>query len=338
MSHMTIYDIAKMAGVSTATVSRVVNGTDKVSKKTQEKVRSVIRASNYTPSVFARGMGTNSMRSIGLLCADIAHPFMANAVSLLQKPLHAHGYDCILSCTGLEHEDKLEHTRRLLAKSIDTLVYIGSKYEDPTSDTIEPDYIAEAAQHIPVFLINGHVPGENVYCTYGDDFEVTREITRRFIAQGRKRILFLSDSPTYCVLRRLHGYEAALAEAGLDPSQKIEVFTQVDAHYTRDVLLERTDLNFDAVVATEDGLAIGAVKYARARGLCVPDDLAICGFNNTQLATSSTPELTSVDNRLADQCRITVENLLMALEDNTEGILRETKLPAQIISRETTNF
>lgn len=70
------------------------------------------------------------------------------------------------------------------------------------------------------------------------------------------------------------------------PRKKIEVFTQVDAHYTRDVLLERTDLNFDAVVATEDSLAIGAVKYARARGLCVPDDLAICGFNNTQLATA----------------------------------------------------
>lgn len=334
---MTIYDIAELAGVSTATVSRVVNGTGNVSEKTRKKVLAVIQEANYTPNVFARGMGTRSMRTIGILCADIAHPFMAKAVSLLQKPLHDRGYDCILSCTGLEHDDKLEHVRRLLAKSIDALVLVGSKYEDPNSDEVEPDYIAEAAAQVPVFLVNGHVPGSNVFCTYGNDFEITREITRRFLDQGRRRILFLSDSPTYCVLRRMRGYEAALGDAGTG-SSKLEVFTRVDAHYARDMLLERSDLAFDAVVATEDDLAIAAVKYAQARGLSIPGDLAICGFNNTPLASSCNPELTSVENRLADQCRITVENLLMALEGNAGGILRETKLPAQLVLRETTDF
>jgi LacI family transcriptional regulator/LacI family asc operon transcriptional repressor len=336
---MTIYDIARIAGVSTATVSRVVNNTGNVSKKTRQRVLNVIHEANYTPNVFARGMGTNSMRTIGILCADIAHPFMAKAVSLLQKPLHEHGYDCILSCTGLEHDDKLEHIQRLLSKSIDALVLIGSKYEDPTSDEIEPDYIAEAAKHIPVFLVNGHVPGKNVFCTYSNDFEITREVTRRFIAQGRQRILFLSDFPAYCVLRRLHGYEAALQEIGITTSSELEVFTRVDVHYTRDVLFEHNDLKFDAVVATEDDLAIGALKYALLKGLSIPKDIAICGFNNTHLSISSTPELTSVDNRLADQCQITVDNLLIALESEVGvGILHEIKLPAQIVSRETTNF
>ena len=335
---MTIYDIAKLAGVSTATVSRVVNNSGSVSEKTRRKVLSVIREADYTPSIFAQGMGTKSMRTIGILCADIAHPFMANAVSLLQRSLHAHGYDCILSCTDLESDSKLEHARRLLSKSIDALILVGSKYEDPTCEAVEPGYVAEAAERIPVFIVNGHVPGTNVYCTYCNDYEITRDVTRRFIAQGRQRVLFLSDSPTYCVLRRLRGYEAALDEAGIGGSDELEVFTRMDAHYARDVLLERQTLKFDAVVATEDDLAIGAVKYAQARGLSVPGDLSVCGFNDTQLAISSTPELTSVNNLLADQCRITVENLLMALKGDTRGILRETELSAQVVARETTGF
>ena len=335
---MTIYDIAERAGVSTATVSRVVNGTGNVSPKTRERVLAVIREANYTPSVFARGMGTRSMRTVGILCADIAHPFMAKAVSLLQRPLHERGYECILSCTGLEHDDKRNHVRRLLAKSIDALVLVGSKYENPDSDATEPDYVREAAERVPVFLVNGHVPGSNVFCTYDDDYEIARDVTARFVAQGRRRVLFLADSPAYCVLRRLRGYEAALRDAGLEPAPELELFTKVDAHYVRDMLLERSDLVFDAVLASEDDMGIGAVKYAQARGLAVPDELAICGFNNTPLATSCTPELTSVDNRLADQCRITVENLLMALDGNASGILRETKLPAQLVMRETTSF
>ena len=334
---MTIYDIAKLAGVSTATVSRVVNNAGNVSEKTRQKVLAVIREANYTPSVFARGMGTRSMRTVGLLVSNISHPFMASAVSMLQKPLHDHGYDCILSCTGSEQNDKLEHTRRLLAKSIDALIYVGSRYEDPTSTDVEPDYVAEAAARVPVFFVNGRAPGENVFCTYGNDFEISREVTRRFIAQGRTQVLFLADSPTYCMLRRLRGYEAALEDAGIGADGRLEVFTKIDAHYVRDMLLER-DLAFDAVLASEDDMGIGAVKYAQAKGLSVPGDLAVCGFNNTPLAESCTPELTSVDNRLADQCRITVDNLLMALEGNREGILRDTKLAAQLVLRETTDF
>lgn len=337
---MTIYDIAKLAGVSTATVSRVVNGTGNVSERTRKRVLDVIQQANYQPSAFARAMGSKTMHTVGILCADIDHPFMSRAISLLQQPLHARGYDCILSCTGLEHDDKLEHVRRLLAKGVDALVFIGSKYEDPASDEVEPDYIAEAAARVPIFIVNGHVPGDNVYCTYANDFEVTREVTARYLAQGRKRVLFLSDSPTYCALRRLNGYKAALRDAGMAAEPRLEVFTRPDAHYARDVLLERTNkgLEFDAVIATEDDLAIGAVKFAQRRGVSVPDDLAICGFNNTQLATCCVPELTSVENRLADQCGITVENLLMALEGNADGILHETQLPAQIVPRETTDF
>lgn len=97
---MNIYDIADMAGVSIATVSRVVNGSPNVSEKTKKKVLDVIEKADYTPNVFARGLGLDSMKTIGILCPDISDLYMAEAVSALEKKLHEHGYDCILGCSG----------------------------------------------------------------------------------------------------------------------------------------------------------------------------------------------------------------------------------------------
>ena len=89
---MNIYDIADMAGVSIATVSRVVNGSPNVSEKTKKKVLDVIEKADYTPNVFARGLGLDSMKTIGILCPDISDLYMAEAVSALEKKLHEHGY------------------------------------------------------------------------------------------------------------------------------------------------------------------------------------------------------------------------------------------------------
>ena len=103
---MNIYDIAKLAGVSIATVSRVVNDSPKVSEKTKAKVRAVMEENNYTPNVFARGLGLNSMKTVGIVCPDVSDTYMAGCVAYLEKRLRSYGYDCILYCSGYEHEDK----------------------------------------------------------------------------------------------------------------------------------------------------------------------------------------------------------------------------------------
>lgn len=107
---MNIYDIAKLSGVSIATVSRVVNGSPRVSEKTKQKVLAVMEESEYTPNVFARGLGLNSMKTIGILCPDISDQYMAEAVSHLEKRLHECGYDCILGCSGsIKIEKKISY-------------------------------------------------------------------------------------------------------------------------------------------------------------------------------------------------------------------------------------
>lgn len=152
-----IYDIAKRSGVSIATVSRVVNGSPKVSDRTKERVMSVIEEAGYTPNAFARGLGLDSMKTIGILCPDISDVYMAKAVSYLEKGLHGQGYDCILGCSGYEQKDKESYTRLLLSKRVDMLILIGSTYVGNGRNQKETDYIREAAKRVPVFLINGYM-------------------------------------------------------------------------------------------------------------------------------------------------------------------------------------
>ena len=98
---MNIYDVSKRAGVSIATVSRVLNGNPNVSEKTRTKVLTVMAESGYTPNVFARGLGLGTMKTIGIMCSDSSDPYLANAIYHLERQLRSHGYDSLLCCTGI---------------------------------------------------------------------------------------------------------------------------------------------------------------------------------------------------------------------------------------------
>ena len=122
---MNIYDISQLAGVSIATVSRVINGSDRVSARTRQKVLRVIEENGYTPNAFARGLGLNTMHTVGLLCADSSDPYLAQAVYNLEQELRLNGYDCLLCCTGYARETKEKYLDLLLSKRVDGLIFVG---------------------------------------------------------------------------------------------------------------------------------------------------------------------------------------------------------------------
>lgn len=334
---MNIYDVAKLSGVSIATVSRVVNGSDKVSDRTKQKVLAVMEECGYTPNVFARGLGLDSMKTIGILCPDISDAFIAQAVAFLENRLHKYGYDCILGCSGYEVEAKKLHTTRLLSKRIDALVLVGSTYAGHGNDENQLSYIYEAAKKVPVFLINGVIEGENIYCCYCDDFEAIYDVTKTFIDHGKKRILFLCDSYSYSARRKLAGYEAALTDAGYPVLDELKFYTRNRIHYVRDHLLGQENLEFDSVVATDDCLAIGALKYAKLKGMNVPQDIYITGYNNSQLSVGCEPELTSVDNHLEKLCNESIDNMLKVFQGE-ENVPAKTEVPCNLKRRCTTDF
>lgn len=335
---MNIYDIAELAGVSIATVSRVVNDSPRVSEKTKQKVRAIMEENGYTPNVFARGLGLDSMKTIGILCPDVSDAYMATAVAQLERSMHEHGYDCILCCSGFEQSIKEKYVSLLLAKRIDALIMVGSTYAGAEGEESRVQYVFEAARQVPVFLINGYLDGENIYCAYGDDYQITYDVTSQMIESGRRRILFLCDSHSYSAVRKLAGYESALKSHGLPVLGDLKLYVKNRIHTVRDILLERRDLRFDSVIGTDDGLAVGAIKYANAKLLKIPEDICITGFNNSALSICSDPELSSVDNRVEELCNITISNMMKILQEKDPLISRNCKVPCRLVKRCTTDF
>ena len=135
----------------------------------------------------------------------------------------------------------------------------------------------------------------------------------------------------------MEGYERALSDAGYPVLGDLKFRTKNEIHHARDLMLAYKNLEFDSVVATDDGLAIGALKYANVKGLKVPDDIEIAGYNNSQLSVGCEPELTSVDNHLEKMCNDTVDYMLRVLQGDTD-VPPQNEVVCEIKKRCTTDF
>ena len=333
---MNIYDIAEKSGVSIATVSRVLNGSDKVSEKTKEKVLKVMSEEDYTPNIFARGLSGESTRAVGVLVPDISDSYMARAVALIEKKLHEKDYNMLLSCSGFRAKEKEDHIKMLLEERIDAMILIGSTYAGSDTLSHNTGYIKKAAMKKPLFLINGDVDAENIFCTFSNDYAVSLDLTKSLIANGRNRILFLTDSESYSAKKKKAGYEQALLDAG------IEIIPSLICHIRNNIeetvsYLDELRPDFDACFATDDAMAVGVLKYAMNHNINVPTELSIIGYNNSELALATTPELTSVDNKLEKICDDTVIRLFSVLSGNT-FVPRRTSVACSVVKRETTNY
>ncbi len=326
---MTIYDIAKSCGVSIATVSRVINGSDKVSEKTRQKVLQAIEEQNYSPNPFARGLGLNSMKMIGILCTDIADAFYAKAVSLVEHDLRERGLDVILGCTGEELAGKKKYLELMLQKHVDAIILIGSPYREAGSN----EHLANVAHEVPIITINSLIELPNIYCVLCDEAAGITQAVQELAASGCERLLYLFDRLSYSGQRKLQGYRNGLAAAGLSDDDKLVCQAARDMQAVRKTVekLLAQNVKFDAIVAAEDVMAVGAQKALSAHELRLP----VIGCNNSVLAECATPALTSIDNRLDILCPAAVDVLTKILEDGEHAAPSKTIYPAVIVHRES---
>jgi len=335
-----IYDISNKTGVSIATVSRVINGSSNVSEKTRAKVLAAIDELGYTPNVFARGLGLNTMKTIGIMCADCSDPYLARAVYHIEQELRKNSYDSLLSCTGYRHEDKEKSMSMLISKRVDAVIMVGSNYVE-TNDEFNR-YIINAAETVPVMLVNGELNAPNVYSTLCDDTTAIYEVTRSFIKSGRKKLIYLYNSLSYSGKRKLQGFRNALKDSGI-PVQENHIYF-IDSHNItlNDVKkaiasLVKKNIFFDGVITSDDILAVGVLKYAREAGLSIPEDIFVTGYNNFDISECCDPELTSVDNKLETLCKHCVSTLMSVFSED-KSMPKKTVFSAEVIERKTTAF
>ncbi len=332
---MNIYDVSEKSGVSIATVSRVLNGSPNVSESTKNKVLSVMEELGYTPNVFARGLGLNTMNTIGIMCSDSSDPFLANAVYYLEQNLRKNGYDSFLCCTGYELTTKQKYLQLLLGKRVDAVILVGSNFLEPNA--ADNEYIIEAAKSVPVMLINGYISHPNIYCTVCDDYQAVYDATSSFIKTGRKNILYVYTTKSFSGLQKLSGYKDAIQSYGLLPNDALILQTTGEIEKTTEAIASvYKKIKFDAVITSEDKMAVSAVKFAKRAGINIPDELQIIGYNNSILSLCTDPEITSVDNHVEALSIATVTNLMRVLEKN--DVPNKTTLSNDLIKRDTTNF
>lgn len=333
---LNIQDISRLTGVSTATVSRVLNGSDKVSPRTYERVMQVIRETGYVPNAFAQGLRRDTTRTVGIICSDTTDYYVTSAVFYMEHELNSGGYVSLLVCAGYELKDRQRAMKLLLSKRVDTVVLLGSTLVE--RDEKDNQYIYDASREVPIIHINGCLEGENIYNVYCDDQEVTYRATRAVLAADpRRRAIFTYHMPSYSNLLKLKGFLRAMEEFG----QEIRGDTVILS--PREELASAMDRVFrgvpeeewpGAVITSGDTMAIRALKYFRVNGIRVPEQVQVVGYNNSNISSYCVPELTSIDCRIDDLARMAARVIFQVLKG--ENVSRKKALNGILVFREST--
>lgn len=335
---MTIYDISKKAGVSIATVSRVLNGSDKVHPSTRKRVMDIIEQSDYTPNAYARGMSLQSLQTVGILCADSSDLFLAKAIFYIEQELRSNGYESLLCCTGYNLDIRKNYLDLIVSRKVDAIILVGSNFIGTTEE--ENQYIRDVSAQIPIMLLNASFDHPNVYSIYCDDYTTMFQAAASMYDAGIHDLLYLYNSDSYSGIRKRRGFQAAMEARGVTDCEKRMRFFEGSLEQMNDIAdfvgQIAAELAFHGILASEDALAIGGIKYAQRIGIRIPEELSVIGYNNSMLTTCCTPELSSVDNCLKSQTHQLVQTLIGVLSG--EAMPVKSIFSGKLIRRGTTLF
>lgn len=325
---MNIYEIAKKANVSIATVSRVINNNGYVSKNTREKILKIVYDNNYKPSKTAQNLSTGtSFKLIGIICYNIEDLYYAKAVAVLEKELRSYGYDIILCCTGESKEQRQKSVDMLISKNVDAIILIGSVFAGSGESVIK-----NAAKHLPVFIINALVSGKNIYCAYCDESETIAECVKSLYDKSRNKLLFIYDVETYGSSMKLKGFKDTVKKLELEKSYILKCDVGIDSAYKAfDLFKEKKYI--DGIVCANDIIAAGILKYAINKGIKIPEKLSVIGYNNSIIAECTYPKLTSLENNVKNLSVFTAQNLNNYF--NNKDTITDYKTDFKLILRET---
>lgn len=328
-SRVTIGDVAARAGVSIATVSRVVNGRYGVSEHTIERVREVIDDLGYESSLIARSLRSQRTNVIGILVSGI-EPFSAELLKGAATALHDTDYELIVYSGGMRGQEGWE--KRYLSRLGGTLTD-GIVLVTPT--------VVEVNVAHPVVAVDPHVGGSQMPTIDSENYEGAVSAVEHLIALGHRRIGFLAGRrDLVSARRREEGYRAALAAAGIafDPSLvEVGAFTAEAAVEPAHHILGRADRP-TAIFAANDLMAGEVIRTAHELGLAVPDDLSVVGFDNIPESALTDPPLTTIDQSIQAMGQAAVETLVDLIEHperSIDGPAHRT-LPTDLVVRRST--
>jgi len=332
MNNVTIYDVAREANVSMATVSRVVNGNPNVKPTTRKKVLEAIERLGYRPNAVARGLASKKTTTVGVVIPDVSSTFYSELARGIEDIATMYKYNIILSNSDQNKEKELHLLNTLLGKQVDGIVFM--------SGNITEEHVEEFKRSpVPIVLAstfdeNNELPSVNINYE-----QAAYDAVKFLIDKGHKHIAYVSgpmEEPVNKV-KKLKGYIRALEEAGIKYDEQFVV----EGDYSYESGIEAFDKVLElspkptAIFVGTDEMALGVIHAAQDKGYEIPKDFDVIGFDNTRLATMVRPRLTTVVQPSYDIGAVAMRLLTKLM--NKEGVDNHiVELPHRIEIRQST--
>ena len=326
-------DIAKLSGVSEATVSRALKDSPLINKETRAKVQRVARENNYEINAAARNFRLKKTHTLAVVLLvdkewghEVSDAFLMVLLGSIADEASKRGYDLLLSTNPGEINNL--NAYYIESKRADGLIIIGQGRNDARLDML-------ATSGAP-FIVWGAEVAEHDYPTVGSDNQTGAfDATNLLIESGHKRIAFLGDTRHPEVEHRYNGYKQALVAAGIPLDETLIIlsdFSRSDGYEKTDQILLGENRDFDAIFAVSDNIALGAMKRLTEAGKRLPEDVAIVGFDDSPLAGFSTPGLTTIHQNIREGGKQLVQNLLLIMEGES---VDHVVLPTEVVIRQS---
>lgn len=331
---VTIKDVAEKAGVSIASVSRVINDSKPVSPETKAKILKVIEETGYKPNAMARGLKKNKSDLIGLITPDMENGTFAELVKGIESVTEKNSMNLIVSNSKGEIERELKELHIFKEQQLDGIIFSGVKFTKKHKEYFD-------RYKVPTVVVSQKFPGSGLPYVDINNFKAAYEAVKYLIKNAHSKIALI-HGPLYdesAGKERYNGYFEALKEAGIEINKayiKVGNFTIQSGYQAMEEILEENETLPTAVFAASDRMAIGVLDCCFDNGISVPEEISIMGFDDIELATVVRPKLTTVNVDHSEIGKKAVELLIEKIKnDNNDSSFYEADF--KIIERETVN-
>jgi LacI family transcriptional regulator len=328
---LTMRQIADLAGVSIATVSRVLNGREDVSEETRGLVSRVIRENGYTANRNAQSLSGGRTGLVGVLVPLVFPAYFSGILAGAAEALSERDFQIVLSPTGGEHDREVSIVDRLHGLTDGAMIILPEESSEELERLLDSGFRFVVLD--PLMPLEERIPSVSAAHTSGAD-----QAMKHLLDLGHRRVGQITGPPGWVATEdRRRGYRAALAAAGILPDPTLEQEAEPEIDPGRAAAEQLLDLPEPptAIFAFNDNIAIGAIQAARARGIRVPEELSIVGFDDIEHATIVTPALTTVRQPLAEMGRTAVSLLMRLLEGQRFETLH-VELATRLVVRDST--
>ncbi len=330
----TIKDIAREIGVSPSTVSRALNDHPAISAATKVRIKAKAKELKYEPNIVALSLKNKSTKTIGVVIPELIHFFFSSVISGIEEVAYDNGYTVMVCQSKESHDKEVKDVMALLAHRVDGLLISQAK------EILNNEHYDEIQRRgVPLVFFDRMPSGVKAPSIIIDDEKSAQEATQHLIDRGCQSIVHLGNNLNMPIsMARLKGYKQALIESGMDVIEDF-VFdcpssVQNDS-YTQILALLENGAKFDGLFASNDLLAIGAIKALKQFGLSIPNDVAVVGFSNWNFCDMVDPPLSSVDQPGSEMGRQAMKRLLRMIAEDEENANDVMVLDTSLIIRKS---